>query len=130
MKKRIFAILTITICWMICDFVIHGIFLAAEYAATGQLWIPPADMNPLYNNAILLIISIVFVGMYCRFVSQKSIHRAVRFGLAVGLLTGVGFGLGSYGWMPITLTIAISWFVAQLLKFAIAGGIAGYFVKD
>ena len=129
MKQRLLAVVAIATAWFVLDIMIHGSFLAAEYAATAQLWRPMEDMNPLFSNGVALITAFLFVLIYCQLISGKSLQKALRLGVFVGLLFGMYGGIGSYAYMPITSTIAVGWAISNLIKFSVAGAITGYFVK-
>jgi hypothetical protein len=130
MKKRIIAVVSVVVSWALLDFVFHGTILMSDYSATAQLWRPMAEMSPLFMNIIALLAALIFVFVYCRLISGKSVKHGMLFGLGIGLLTGIYFGIGSYGWMPITVKIAGVWAIADIVKFTVAGAIAGYFVKE
>ena len=129
MKKKLMGAVAIMVAWAIWDILFHGILLAGEYQATAQLWRTQESMNPLFTNAIALITGYIFIQIYSQFILGQSRNSALRFGMHIGILTGVGFGIASYGWMPITTVIAGGWAIANVVKFTIAGAITGYFIK-
>ena len=83
MKQRLLAVVAIATAWFV-DIMIHGSFLAAEYAATAQLWRPMEDMNPLFSNGVALITAFLFVLIYCQLISSKSLQKALRLGVLLG----------------------------------------------
>mgnify|MGYP006433746781 FL=1 len=130
MKDRIIGAVAIVAAWFLLDIVFHGMLLVSEYEATAHLWRGAEGMDPIFNNVVAFVTALIFILVYTRFVSGRSMDTAIRFGAYIGLLVGVGFGIASYGWMPITPMIAGGWAVANLVKYTVAGAITGYFIKS
>ena len=130
MTQRLISTALIVLSWFILDMVFHAKILMADYMATAQLWRPAAEMSPVFSLVIAALAAIVFVLIYCRLVSEKTMKNGLKLGLLVGLLTGIYFGVGSYAYMPITTKIAAVWGLASLVKFTVAGAIAGKFVTE
>lgn len=128
-KSRLIATAGILIAWMALDFLFHGVWLMSEYAATASLWRPMAEMKNGLLHVTSFVAALSFVLIFCNLVQQKSLHRGIKLGVLVGLICGIGAGLGSYAYMPITATIATGWFLANLVKFSVAGAITGFLVK-
>lgn len=128
MKSRLLATIAITIVWQVADFIFHGKILAAEYAATASLWIPMAEMSQSKMLILSFLLAFTFVFIYCQMVSPKNQQKGIKLGLLVGILVGLGMA-GSYLWMPITRTIATVWFITAVVKYTLAGAIAGALVK-
>lgn len=129
MKSRILAVIAIVIVWIGLDCLIHGNLLMEQYKATMHLWRPMAEMSPLIMNGVTILGALIFTFIYCQMIENKALNKGIKLGAFIGLLTGVMGGLGSYGYMPITTTIALGWFAANLVKFTVAGAIAGALVK-
>ena len=129
MKDKIIAIVAVFIAISAMDFLIHGLWLAPTYEATAELWRPMDEMKNGLMTLITLAISIVFVLAYDDLVSPKSMKKALCYGASVGLIVALGFGFGSYGYMPIPLSLAISWFASAAIEFTVVGAIVGKLVK-
>ena len=129
-KRMAWAVLAVFIWWSIADFLIHGLLLKSEYAATPSLWRPLDQMNMTLVYLVTLVVSLSFVLIYGLLVGKKSIESGVTFGALFGLASGISMGFGSYSSMPITLTIAWSWFIGSWVQAVVAGAIAGAIVKS
>jgi hypothetical protein len=129
MKSRLISVAIIVIAWMALDVGFHGIWLMGEYEATAGLWRPMDQMKNGVMNISTIATALFFVLIFCQLVSDKSLQKGVKLGVLVGLITGTGSALISYATMPITTTIALGWFLANVTKYTVAGVITGYFVK-
>jgi len=129
MKRQLLAMLAVFVAWSIMDFVIHGIILASAYANSSQLWRPMMEMKMGLMYTTTLVASIVFVGIYAWFISDKSVKRGVLYGLVFGIGQGMSMGYGSYSVMPLPYTIAFVWFLGSVVEAVVAGWITGAIVK-
>lgn len=121
LKKYLLSVILVFVLWSILDFVIHGVILAQAYQTTASLWRPPAEMKLGLLRLTTLIIAALFVGIYALLVNPKSLKTGLFYGLLMGLLSGVSMGLGSYSFMPITIQIAVVWFLGSIIQMALAG---------
>ena len=112
------------------DFVIHGLFLRETYEATASLWRPMDEVDMPLMYAVTLVYAVCFVVLYDVFVGSKSISTGIKFGALFGLAAGVAMGFGSYSYMPIPLSLAVSWLVGTLLELIVAGAIVGAIIKQ
>ncbi len=130
MKKTLIATLAVFIAWEVLDYVIHGVILASSYEATANLWRPMEEMMMGLMYFVVLVSAFVFVSVYDRFVSEKNLQNAIKFGAWLGLGAGISMGYGSYAVMPMTYNIALVWFLGSWVEFTAAGVIVGYLVKE
>jgi hypothetical protein len=128
-KKTILAIVLIFISWMVIDFFLHGIILSHLYESTAQLWRPSDQMNIPLIYIVTLILILCFVFIYILLINPKSLLSGIKYGILIGLITGTASGFGTYLHMPITLTLAISWFLGGWFKAIVAGVILGVIIK-
>lgn len=129
LRRTIVAVIVIFIAWAILDFIIHGMFLQKTYEATANLWRPMEEMNMVFMYMVTLAYVVCFVVIYGVFVSKKSISTGIKFGSLFGLAAGISMGFGSYSYMPIPLSLAISWFAGTLIEAIVAGAIVGAIIK-
>jgi hypothetical protein len=129
LKGIVLAIVAIFIAWSALDFIIHGMLLKETYEATAHLWRTIQDTNMMLMHAVTLAVAICFVLLYQRCVSEKSVAMGLKLGVLFGLAAGI-MSASAYVYMPISLMLAIDWFIATLVKFVIAGWLVGLFVKS
>ncbi len=129
LKQTIWAVIAVFITWSILDFLIHGILLKSTYQDTASLWRPEDEMNMPLMSFVTLVFSIGFVTIYSYFVKPKSLSTGIKYGLIFGITTGVSMGFGSYCYMPIPMSLALSWFASSLVEITLAGIIVGLVVK-
>lgn len=130
LKQTILAVIAVFIAWSILDFLIHGVLLKSTYQETANLWRPEDEMNMPLMSIVTLVFSICFVIIYSYLIEPKSLSLGIKYGLILGIATGVSMGFGSYCYMPIPLSLAFSWFVGSLVEITLAGIIVGYMVKS
>ena len=129
-KRTLFATVVIFITWSIMDFVIHAVLLDSTYHTTAHLWRTESEMNMSLMSAVTFIFSICFASIYSFLIKPKSLLVGIKFGILLGLATGVSMGFGSYSYMPIPLSLAFSWFVGSLVELSVAGVIVGLMIKS
>lgn len=124
------AILAVFVVWGVCDFVIHGVILKETYEQTAQFWRPMAEMRMGLMRLVTLISAAAFVLIYAKFVSEKSLKRAVLYGLLMGVGYGVSMGYGTYAVMPIPYKLAFVWCHGTLIECVLGGLVTGLIVKN
>jgi hypothetical protein len=129
LKRSIAAVIAIFLVWQILDFVIHGVLLMETYSQTAELWRPMQEMKRGLMMVVGLISAVCFVTAYALLVNPKSIASGIKYGLILGLGTGISMGYGTYSYMPIPYHLALSWFVATVVQAVIAGALLGLIVK-
>jgi hypothetical protein len=130
LKKYLLSVALVFVLWSVLDFVIHGVILTQAYQATAALWRPLAEMKLGLLRLVTLIMAAVFVGIYALLVNPKSVKTGAIYGLLMGLLSGVSMGLGSYSFMPITIQIAVVWFLGSMIEITLAGICIGAIIKN
>lgn len=129
-KRTIWAVVAVFIAWSVLDFVLHGLLLRSTYEATASLWRPMDQMNMPLMYFVTLVFTTCFVLIYGLLIGQKSLALGIRFGALFGLATGISMGFGSYVYMPIPLTLAVSWFLGSWIEAITAGVIVGAIMKS
>ncbi len=131
MNKRILlAIVAVFAAWSILDFVIHGVLLQSIYMETANLWRPMEEMNMGLMHLVTLLFTIFFVLIYGLLIANRSLQTGIVYGLLFGLATGISMGYGSYTYMPIPYSLALSWFLGALTEAIVAGAIVGAIIRE
>jgi hypothetical protein len=130
MKRAVLAIISVFVVWSILDFIIHGLILSATYQATAALWRPMQEMKIGLLYFTVFVSSMVFVFIYARFIAEKGIGTAVKFGLLFGLGVGVSMGYGSYAVMPIPYKMALVWFLGTVVETTLGGLLLGLIIRE
>ncbi|MDT8445883.1 MAG: hypothetical protein RRB13_03160 [bacterium] len=117
------AILAIFVTWTLLDFVIHGLVLGRYYKALMPLIRPPQDMSLWLLNALMLLMDLVFVGLFYYLNERREKKQALVYGLVMGLLMGFVIGWGTWTVIPIPNYMAWVWFLGTWGEFLVAGGI-------
>ena len=125
MKQRFFAAFAITIIWHVLDLIFRSLFLT-QHNDVGLI----NDISPLFINGGAFISAFIFVVLYCRLISNKSLPKAIKLGLFVGTLLAIYVG----GWLYVNISIpssmAVVWAISSFIKFCVAGIVTGFIVTS
>jgi len=130
LRKVLLPTLVVTVAWGVLDFIMHGLLLRGQYAATPALWRPMGEMKMGVMYFAVFISALAFAAIYHKFVRPKTTGNAILFGVWFGIGHGIAFGYGSYAVMPIPYTMALTWFLGTVVEAAVAGMIVGALVKE
>ena len=129
MKKQILSVVVITVLWKIFDYIFHCKLLHTEYMNTDSLWRSMEDVNQIYTLISSFLLALVFTVIYQRLIVNKSQETGLQTGLWVGILVGLGMA-SSYLWMPISIKMALVWFIASIVQYGVAGAVVGKWIED
>ena len=134
MAKRVaLAVVAVFICWVVLDFVIHGILLQQAYGEIASLWRPMEEMKMGLMYIVTFISSthrLDSQNTHALLVGKKGLGTGVAYGGLFGLGAGISMGYGTYSVQPIPYIMALSWFLGTLVEGTLAGLIVGAIVKD
>lgn len=130
MKKFVFSVVAVFILWSVLDFVIHGVILGSTYADLPQLFRPMTEMKMPLLYFVTLISALAFVYIYAKFVSDKSMRRALGYGALMGVSFGISMGYGTYSSMPIPYHMAFTWFLGTLVELTLGGLVLGLIFRE
>ena len=143
MKSCLLSVIAVTVFLLVYGYVIHEIFLKADYMATKRLWRSAKAMEELAIWGVLfnIAIAMVFTCMFKKFQmgyaackgqsgDQKCPVKSggLCYGIGLGLLLGLLMAQ-SYIWMPIPVDLAVKWFFTGLFEGIGVGVILGMLYK-
>lgn len=114
------SVVAVFIFVFVLEFVVHGILLKETYESLAHLWRPEAEMKSAFMFISQILFSIMISFIFTRNFEGKGVQEGVRFGVMIGLLLG-SIDIATYCYMPIPLTLTLSWFGASVLKCLGAG---------
>lgn len=129
-RKLVLSSLVVFIVWSILDFLIHGVLLQSAYQSTMQLWRPMPEMKTGLMYLVTLISALVFVTIYVRLISPKTMKNGFYYGLLFGLGAGISMGYGTYSVQPIPYMMALTWFLGTIVEGIAAGVLTALIVKE
>jgi heme/copper-type cytochrome/quinol oxidase subunit 3 len=99
------------------EFVVHGHLMMPMYMESQQLWRPDETMKELFpwSLGIGLALAAAITYLFTRHYEGKGTQEGVRFGLYIGLIMGL-VQAGTYIYLPISLNLAIAWFVLYVIE--------------
>lgn len=99
------------------EFVVHGHLMMPMYREFQQLWRPDEAMKELmpWSLGIGLALAASISWLFTRHYEGKGLEEGARFGLYVGLIMGL-VQAGAYMYLPISLNLALAWFVLYVIE--------------
>ena len=122
-KRLVLAIVAVFVGVWITDFLIHGLWLKNDYAATASLWRPEAEMTAHMGWLMLgqFLATVAFVVLYAKGVAREAQpFCAVMYGLFMGLFMQANT-LITYAVQPMPADIARKWFIAGIAQGVLLG---------
>ena len=116
-KNFIFSSWAAFIFIFIYEYITHGIILSSEYQKTSNLWRNSFEMQSYIYYAFMsqFAFAAILTYIYLKTITDKSLILSLKFGLMAGLFMGI-IQSASYSFMPITLTLALSWFFFAIME--------------
>jgi hypothetical protein len=115
--------------YLVIDFLMHGVFLAAWWRAAEPYLLPPSElvrMIPL-GYASFAIYCGALTWLVARFFGERvSVIAGLRFGAIAGLVFGAASTLGTYSALRMPPTALLVWPAAVVVESAIAGALAAW----
>jgi len=113
------------------DFLIHAVWLEADYKATASLWRPEAEMRRRFALMLFaqLLCAVAFMYIWAKTGwRRRTVSDGCVFGLWMGLFAQV-MTIVLYVVTPMPKELALKWFLAGLLQAVVLGAIASLVYK-
>jgi hypothetical protein len=122
-RKCIISAVTMFVMAWALSFVVHGLLLGADYAATAGMR-PPAEAQGLMHWMILAqaLFGIAFAWVYFQGKEDRPwLAQGVRFGIAIACLTVIPTYLIYHVVTPVSLDLAIKQIVYDTIRVVLMG---------
>lgn len=119
-KRNILTVIFTFIAIFLTDYLIHGVLLMDLYEQTSELWRGEEDMICWWMLLMQFALSVLLVVIFGQNFEDKGFMEGMRFGTFAGLVLGTAMA-GTYAYMPIPFSLALSWFIGALIQFTIVG---------
>ena len=121
-KRVALAIIAAFVFTFLTDFLIHAVWLNADYKATASAWRSDAEAQErfIWLVGAHLLMAIAFTMVWAKGAWRGGIGAGATFGFWMGLFQHV-IVLFMYVVMPLRGDIALKWFLAGLLQAVILG---------
>ena len=129
LKQTARSALAIFLAWNVLEFVLHGVILKPTYLEMTELWRPLDEWKYGVGQMVMAVSAIAFALLYVRLIGNKSMPAALSYGFLFGIMAGVVAGYGTYSVQPISHNVALTLFLAKLMKMTLAGLIVGLIVR-
>jgi len=114
-KKLIIPIIAVFVFIFGYEYVVHGVLLKGAYEETAQLWRTAGEYKMLYMLISQISFAVIVAYIFTLKHENKGIGEGIRYGLYIGLILG-SVQIATYSYMPISLTLMMSWVVVSILK--------------
>ncbi len=128
-KRFLLTALAVFVVHEVLGYVIHAVLLTPYYQETYSLWRMPEEINMALVYMVGLVWSLLFTYIFTIGYEGKGPMEGIRYGLLVGLLICVPAAFGTYAVQPITLSLAMAWFVYGTVQ-VVACGLAAALVYE
>ena len=115
--------------YLVLDFLMHGVFLAAWWRAAEPYLLPTRDMLRLIplGYASFAIYCGALTWLVARLYGERvSVIASLRFGVIAGLVSGAASTLGTYSALRMPPTALLIWPASVVIESAIAGALAAW----
>ena len=133
MKKLVLAIVVTFILLMATNYLIHSVWLTADYDAIPLSHRKPAGIERRFWAIVLgqVFFSVMFAYIYTRGRENKSwIEQGIRYGILVAMLTVIPTSLTEYAVYIVPYMLVIKWMVAGGIQLVLAGLVVAAIFKD
>jgi len=120
-KKFWVACIAVLVVAEICNFLIHGVLLAADYQATQGLWRPDMMRLMWVYHVLMVVGAFFFTFIFSKGYEGKGIMEGVRYGLYIGIWMSMGMAYGTYGMIAIPYAMAVKWFIFGIIQYVLMG---------
>ncbi len=124
MKKILISTVAIFVFTFFYEFLVHGFLLTDAYEKTATLWRPDEEYKMGVMALRQILVSILLAGFYFK----AKPPCPMMFGGFIGLLLAA-IEVGKYSYMPIPLSLSLSWAGAALVYGVAVGGILALVVR-
>lgn len=132
-QRIVISTISIFVFVVLFGMIYHGYLLETIYHQTSHLW---RSQEAIKAHGMWVLLSDVLYGflfsyLYDRYAKgvTKGFKQAVEFGFWLGCLCGV-LSIAVYTYMPIPMTLMVSWVVGHILTGLGAGAILGFVFKS
>ena len=122
MLRVILAAIAVFVFWEATDMLIHGWYLADEYAKHPEVFLSKEEMRVPLLLMVVFAHAVIFTKIYSWLISPKNILTGIIYGLLWGVAHGLGMGYGTYATMPVPAAMASTWFSLTVVQ-GIVGGV-------
>lgn len=127
-KKWLLGSLAVFVALAVMEQVVHTVILKTEYDKTIQLWRQPEAQASLQAwrwlgyGLFALLFGFVYIHGYER---KGAIGQGMRYGLYIGLLVFLPYGLIRYSYWPHPANLMLAWIVFGVIESVLCGLVFG-----
>ena len=122
--QRLFiAFVAVYVVLEVCNYLVHGLWLAPTYASLADIWRPPSEMQSKIWIIFVTDVfwSFFFCYVFARGYEGKGLVEGVRYGAIIGLFFAMSQSYNSYVIFPIPYSLALRWFLSGLAGCVVLG---------
>ncbi len=126
LKRYVVATLALFAFVFLYEGLVHGFLLSNLYHETAKVWRGSHGMH--LETCFQFVLSAWIAYVFTQIYPEGGLAKGLRFGLYFGVFAAI-LTASWYVWLPISATLAWSWFIASIVEGVGAGLVLGYFYR-
>lgn len=119
MKRFVFATIGAFVFVFLYEFLVHGFLMMSLYEQTADVWRPQEQSNMLVMFISQFLFAAALAFFYPVVGLDEECKKALPFGIGLGLVMAMP-QIGTYSYLPIPMTISLSWALITFVEALVA----------
>lgn len=109
----------------VIGYLVHQVLLMETYVALADAFRPQSElMGMMWMMTVGSAVSLLlFCYIFTRGYEGKGISEGLRYGLLIGLFVAIPTAINQYAVYPLTMNLALMWFVTGVVSYTILGAV-------
>jgi hypothetical protein len=124
--RLLIAFVAVYVLLEVCNFLVHGLWLASTYTSLAEVWRPPEEVQS--KIWIIFVTDAFWLFFFCyvfaRGYEGKGLVEGVRYGVIIGFFFVMSQSYNNYVIFPIPYGVALKWFLSGLAGCVVLGIVA------
>jgi hypothetical protein len=115
-RRLLIAFVAVYMLLEICNFLVHGLWLAPTYASLAGVWRPPTEVQ---SKLWIIFVTDAFWSFFFCYIFTRG--EGARDGAIIGLFFAMSQSYNSYVLYPLPHSLALKWFLSGLAGCVVLG---------
>lgn len=129
-KRYLVATLALIIFMGAYECYVHTVLLSHIYSETPQLWRTMGEMSShgAFGIATMVALALWITFIFARLFPEGGVKNGLHLGVYLGVLSAIQ-AAGAYYYMPISINLAVYWFIVYVIESVVGGLLIGAIYK-